>query len=173
MAHRPICSNFGTIAGVNPYCTPRSLWEYATGRVGGGDERWEGNDHTRRGNALEDTARDFYTAKLGTEVMRTGLFIHKAHAWLAASPDGLVGDNGVLEIKCPAHGPHETVPPNYMAQLQGQLHCSGRETAHFLSYAQGQGKATLFECAHAASHLPSFCGSGRLQFGGTGLSIRP
>ncbi len=113
----------------------RSLWAYQTGRVGGG-ERWEGNEHTARGTAGEDGARQQYTRLTGNAVAPCGLFVHRQHAWLAASPDGLLADDGLLEIKCPVRL-HDTCPPLYMAQVQGQLHIANRAWAHFFSFVAG------------------------------------
>jgi hypothetical protein len=103
----------------------------------GGGERWEGNEHTARGTAGEEGAREEYTRLTGNAVAPCGLFIHRTHAWLAASPDGLLGEEGLLEIKCPVRL-HDTCPPLYMPQVQGQLHISGRAWAHFFSFVAGE-----------------------------------
>ena len=128
---RVTASDFGTVCGLSSHCTPQSVWQFATGRIG---QEWSGNEHTRRGHELEPVAREWYSKLTENEVETCGLFIHAAHDWLAASPDGLLCDWGVLEIKCPARRVHASVPPMYMAQVQGQLEITGRETCHFFSY---------------------------------------
>ena len=105
-----------------------------------GGARWEGNEHTARGTALEPVALAAYTRLTGNAVRPCGLFLHPTHSWLAASPDGLVGDDGVLEIKCPARAPHDTLPPLYMPQVQGQLVISSRRWAHFFSFCAAPAK---------------------------------
>ena len=60
-----------------------------------------------------------------------------------ASPDGLVGDDGLLEFKCPMAGKHLTylfrdeVPKDYVLQVQGQLWVTGRKWCDFVSYCPG------------------------------------
>jgi predicted phage-related endonuclease len=57
-----------------------------------------------------------------------------------ASPDGLLPDNGVLEIKCPVETTHTTnllerkLPSRYVSQVQWQMACTGAEYANFVSY---------------------------------------
>ena len=138
---RVTASDFGTVCGLSSHCTPQSAWQFATGRIG---QAWSGNEHTRRGHELEPVAREWYSKLTGNEVETCGLFIHKAHDWLAASPDGLLGDYGILEIKCPAHRVHTSVPPMYMAQIQGQLEITGRDRCHFFSFLLD---ATAKQCA--------------------------
>jgi len=56
------------------------------------------------------------------------------------SPDGLVGDDGLVEIKCPNTATHletllgQAVPAKYMAQIQFQMACTGRTWVDFVSY---------------------------------------
>ena len=135
---RLTASLFATAAGLSSYASARQLWQYRTGRVGDG-EAWQGNEHTARGTALEPLACQQYTRLTGNAVQPCGLFLHPTHSWLAASPDGLIGDDGLLEIKCPApaNGPHATLPTLYMPQVQGQLFIAGRQWAHFFSFCAG------------------------------------
>ena len=59
---------------------------------------------------------------------------------VACSPDGLIGDNGGLEIKCPSQGVHVEyllsgkMPTKYTLQVQGFLYVTGREWCDFMSY---------------------------------------
>lgn len=142
---RVTASEFATICGLSPWCTPQSLWQLATGRIGGD---WAGNEHTQHGTAYESTARDAYCRLTGNVVETCGLFIHRGHTWLAASPDGLIGDHGLLEIKCPTRSVHTTVPLAYMCQIQGQLEITDRRFAHFFSWTSTQ--CSLFEVQRSA-----------------------
>ena len=65
-------------------------------------------------------------------------------AWwqeLRASPDGLVGKDGLIEIKCPKTTTHTTtlisqkVPSHYMNQMMWQMACTGRDWCDFVSYS--------------------------------------
>lgn len=142
-AGRLTASAFGAAAGLSPHCTPRSLWQHLCGQVEG--PLFEGNAHTARGEAGEPVALAAYSRLTGRAVRPAGLFVHRDHSWLAASPDGLldgagggIGGGGVLEIKCPEYGVHRSVPPAYMAQVQGQMACSGARWGHFFSFSCGE-----------------------------------
>jgi predicted phage-related endonuclease len=57
-----------------------------------------------------------------------------------ASPDGLVDDDGLVEIKCPITATHietllgQTVPAKYITQMQWQMACTGRKWCDFVSF---------------------------------------
>ena len=118
------------------YVTPHSLWEKLTGRIPEG-ETSGASAATRHGTENEDVARRFYERLMKTKVEETGLWLHPKDAWLGASPDGLVGSDGLLEIKCPLYQVHDQVPPHYMAQVQGQIECCDRPYCDFLSWTAG------------------------------------
>lgn len=92
------------------------------------------------GNEKEGEARDAYAFDRGVEVQTVGLVIHPTIELAAASPDGLVGSDGLVEIKCPNTATHievllgEAVPAKYITQIQWQLACTGRAWCDFASY---------------------------------------
>ncbi|GFX78856.1 yqaJ domain-containing protein [Trichonephila clavipes] len=59
------------------------------------------NTAMKYGLANEEIARKQYEREYSTEVKICGLFVDKDKPFLCASPDGLVGDDGLIEIKCP------------------------------------------------------------------------
>lgn len=63
--------------------------------------KFKGNLHTARGNYGEEEARRWYTNATGNEIRVTGTTISQTEPWLSASPDGLIGDNTIVEVKCP------------------------------------------------------------------------
>lgn len=87
----------------------------------------------------EPLARLLYTLITGTQVEETGFWEHDALA-AGASPDGLVGEDKTIEIKCPNPATHietlrkKEVPSQYVAQVQGQLWITGRAKADFISF---------------------------------------
>ena len=87
----------------------------------------------------EDTAALVYSLKTGNDVEATGLWVHD-ELMAGASPDGLVGDDGLIEIKCPNSATHLStlvtgkVPSQYIAQVQGQMWVTGRRWCDFISY---------------------------------------
>lgn len=91
------------------------------------------------GNQYEAEARAIYAAIKGVEVAETGLVKHKTIK-AGASPDGLVGSDGLIEIKAPNTATHIMTmlsgvsPKKYYAQMQGQMWITGRKWCDFVSY---------------------------------------
>jgi putative phage-type endonuclease len=92
------------------------------------------------GTEQEPHARAAYSARTGELVEEVGFVDHPSVANSGASPDGLVGDDGLVEFKCPATATHldtllaQTVPGKYIAQMQWQMACTGRKWCDFCSY---------------------------------------
>ncbi len=91
------------------------------------------------GTSTEPLARLYYTLRTGNVVEECGFFEHESMA-AGASPDGLVGEDGLIEVKCPLPATHigtlrtGKVPSQYVAQVQGQLWITGRQWADFISF---------------------------------------
>lgn len=91
------------------------------------------------GIETEPLARLAYEARY-EPVIETGFLLHPAIDWCGASPDGLVGDEGLAEIKCPDSTTHieslldGLVPSEYIPQIQGQMAVTGRKWADFVSF---------------------------------------
>jgi putative phage-type endonuclease len=94
----------------------------------------------QHGIDTEPLARLAYSIQRGVEVEEVGFIDHPEIKRTGASPDGLVGIGGTLEIKCPNTATHfewaiaGVVPPEYVLQIQWQMACAGREWADFVSY---------------------------------------
>lgn len=92
------------------------------------------------GTQTEPLARAAYEVKNDVMVDETGLVDHPTIAMSGASPDGLVGDDGLIEIKCPNTATHiDTVlsgeaDKRYLCQMQWQLAVTGRKWCDFVSY---------------------------------------
>lgn len=92
------------------------------------------------GTDQEPNARAAYAFAYGVEIEETGLVMHPTIADFGASPDGLVGSDGLIEIKCPNTATHidtllnKTVPQKYVLQMQTQMACTGRQWCDFISY---------------------------------------
>lgn len=88
----------------------------------------------------EPEARCWYELHKGMSVQRVGLLVSDCGRF-GCSPDSLVGDDGLLEIKCPLLKTHVeyltagTLPEDYKAQCHGQLIVSERSWCDFVSYA--------------------------------------
>ena len=95
------------------------------------------NRHTERGIEMEPEARHLYEFMTDNQCARVG-FMRRGN--VGCSPDSLIGNDGLLEIKTKL--PHlqcevilnDEVPAEHKAQVQGQLWVSGREWVDFVSY---------------------------------------
>jgi len=96
------------------------------------------NQAMQDGIDREFYARERYVQQFG-EVEEVG-FIQHPTLEAGASPDGMVGEDGIIEIKCPMGTTHtetlmsQDVPSKYMPQIQFQLLCTGRKWCDFVSY---------------------------------------
>ena len=85
-------------------------------------------------------ARAAYELKTGNMVNQVGAIDHPRITMSAASPDGLVGDDGCLEIKCPNTATHiDTIlgdepAKKYYDQMQWQMTCTNRSWCDFVSF---------------------------------------
>lgn len=92
------------------------------------------------GTEKEPDARAAYEFRTDAEVVQVGFVEHPAIPMTGASPDGLVGETGQVEIKCPNTATHldtllcRSVPGKYVTQMQWQMACTGREWCDFVSY---------------------------------------
>jgi putative phage-type endonuclease len=92
------------------------------------------------GTETEDKARTIYAFMYDAEIEQTGFVKHPRIPMAGASPDGFIGDAGLLEIKCPNTATHidtllgHSVPGKYVTQMQFQMACTGRSWCDFVSY---------------------------------------
>jgi putative phage-type endonuclease len=92
------------------------------------------------GTENEPLAKAAYEIETGQDVTSAGLAMHQQIKWLMASPDGLVGNDGLIECKCPNTSTHieyiigGEVPAEYYWQMMCQMACSGRQWCDFVSY---------------------------------------
>jgi putative phage-type endonuclease len=92
------------------------------------------------GIETEPLARAAYEAYADVLVDEVGFVPHPSIIMAGASPDGLVGDDGLLEIKCPNTATHietllsQAVPNKYNTQMQFQMACTNRSWCDFVSF---------------------------------------
>ena len=95
-----------------------------------------------RGAEQEPFARAAYEVHAGVMVDQVGFFVHPRIDRAGASPDGLIGHDGLIEIKAPQTTTHlqylidGVVPVEYQAQMLWQMACTGREWCDFVSFDQ-------------------------------------
>ncbi len=96
------------------------------------------NEYMQRGTELEPEARAWYEFEKNVEVIKAGFFEY--NDWIGASPDGLVGEDGLLEIKGPKYSTmmdyliKKELPKTYYYQVHGQLLVTDRQWCDFLAY---------------------------------------
>jgi len=89
------------------------------------------NSAMQWGTEQEPEARILYEMMKDVEVKQVGMVRHATIADTLASPDGLIGDDGLIEIKCPQSATHiqtllsEVVPDKYLKQIAWQMACCG------------------------------------------------
>lgn len=94
----------------------------------------------QHGTETEPQARAMYTLTTGLSVDEVGFVPHPLIDMAGASPDGLVGELGLVEIKCPQPTEHirvltgGAIKPGYVLQMLWQMECTGREWCDFVSF---------------------------------------
>lgn len=98
------------------------------------------NAAMQHGTDTEPYARQAYCERFGCDVYETSFVDHPEIAMSGASPDGLVSQDGLLEVKCPNTATHlDTllgggIPDKYLVQMQWQMCCTGRDWCDFASF---------------------------------------
>jgi len=121
-------------------------------RLTGRKEESYTNAAMQRGTDLEPQARSFYEVDKGVMVAETGFVQHPYIEMAGASPDGLVNDDGLVEIKCPNTATHVEVlrtgriDSGYELQMLWQMICTGRKWCDFVSYDDRMPEELQYKC---------------------------
>lgn len=139
-------SNIGAALGVNPWKTPDDLIRQMVREHHGAEPDFSGNIATDYGNQHEPLALMDYMGKTGKHPEECGFYVHPEHDWLGASPDALIDDDGLAEVKCPfglRNKKGEDLvfksaeeQPHYYAQMQIEMACTGRQWCHFYQWSK-------------------------------------
>ena len=122
-----------TTQGYNDY-----IYKIAMERLTGKLTEGYSNAAMKRGIDMEPMARQSYEVEYLTLVEECGFI--EVDEWLGCSPDGLVDDDGMIQIKCPSYNTHigyivnDEVPKDYYVQMQTELYVSGRKWNDFVSF---------------------------------------
>lgn len=132
-------------------------------------DMWGGNMWTERGREMENQALSFYEFAKDTETRQVG-FVTSDDGLIGCSPDALIGDDGMLEIKALKaenhigaimhHKQHGTCPPDYVPQTQGQILLCERQWCDLLFYHPELPALTIRQTA-----LPEIAATLQSQFG--------
>ena len=116
------------------------LIELALQRSTGNIEPSYTNAAMEWGTQTEPQARAAYEVETGNFVDQVAFIDHPTIAWFGCSPDGLVGDDALIEIKCCNSSTHweyfkaKKPPQKYVIQMQTQLAVTGRKWCDFVSF---------------------------------------
>lgn len=114
---------------LDPHKSARAAWR----EILGIDGPRKTNRAMEWGITWECQARLDYEAEQATFVETTGFWVHDTLPWLGASPDGLVGADGLAEIKCPLKA-RNAVPIHHRIQCLVQLAVTGRLWCDYFSW---------------------------------------
>lgn len=98
------------------------------------------NAAMQHGTDTEPQARAAYEFFIGAQVIEIGFVDHPTVPMCGASPDGLIGEEGCVEIKCPNTATHidtllgGSIPQKYQDQMQWQMACTNRFWCDFVSF---------------------------------------
>lgn len=142
----PSASNFDkiiTTTGTPSKQAQKYMYQLAAERVTGICEESYSSAAMERGKEVEAEARALYEMLNDVKIEQVGVCYPNEKKLCAASPDGLIGEDGLIEIKCPlayasvGYILEGTLPTDYFQQVQGQLAVTGRKWIDFLSYYPG------------------------------------
>lgn len=134
-------SAIGAILGLSPFASPDDVMRRMVREYHGQPSEFKGNIATQWGidnepNALSDFVMQY------DEVVECGFYVHPQIEWLGASPDGLIGKDTLIEIKCPFGKRHDAdgfkpieQQQHYYAQMQYQMFCTGRTKTEFYQWS--------------------------------------
>jgi len=135
-------SRVGAILGLNPWQSDKDVMRSMVREYHGAESEFTGNVATQYGTKFEEFALDDFELENGLEVEETGFHIKKGADWLGASPDGLIGNDAVLEIKCPygarntGEFKHISEQLHYHAQMQIEMYCTNRQRCYFYQWSK-------------------------------------
>ena len=138
-ANKITASNIGACLGLVSYTSRTEAYLRAVGSaapITSGTESETKNEACLYGIRNEPIAIKRYEGDTGNVVSDAGFVPHPQHAWIGASPDGFIGTEGMIEVKCPWYikVPHSKIPMHYYLQMIFQLECTGRKWCDFYSW---------------------------------------
>lgn len=136
-AKKITASNIGACLGLVSYTTRKEAYLRAVSS-GNADETEPAtvNEACMYGIKHEPIAIKCYQHETGNSVKEAGFVTHPTYNWIGASPDGYIGNEGMLEVKCPFFHkvPHHKIPLHYYLQMIFQLECTQRKWCDFYSW---------------------------------------
>lgn len=154
----PLTASNAQAIGNNGKGLESLVWEKLSEKYSSANKEQFASVHLDRGNELEPQARELYQLETGNEVVEVGFITDdKISKVGGASPDGLVNDDGLLEIKSFADTKHFIaigsfkktgtfeIEPKYIWQMQQQMLFTGRKWVDFLAYNPNYSQSLLIQ----------------------------
>ena len=147
-------SAVGAILDLDPNATRGDIMRRMVRQYHEAPSEWNGNIATQWGVTHENEAREDLQAKIGQEITAATFVMHPQISWLGASPDGYVGDDYLVEIKCPFGLRNDPAPvkfkavgeqSHYYAQMQVQMLCAGRSKCYFWQWTPNDNQLDVVE----------------------------
>ncbi|WP_273754802.1 lambda exonuclease family protein [Bartonella sp. MM73XJBT.G] len=138
-------SNIYNVISKTAKGTPTSKYEdykikLITERLTGQTSPYYETEDMRWGIENEEDALREYAFIYDTQITQCGFIQHPTIQMAGASPDSLIDEDGLIEIKCPRSTNHmrfiidNEIKPEYLAQMQFQMACTRRKWCDFISY---------------------------------------
>lgn len=157
-------SSVGAILGVDPNRTREDVMRDMVRAANGASREFQGNIATQWGITHEDEAREDFERLSALKVEPASFVVHPTETWIGASPDGFVGDDALVEIKCPFGLRDKEEPqfktarqqPHYYSQMQVQMFVTGRERCHFWQWTPRAVSHEIveYDSEHVAEIMP-------------------
>ena len=142
-------STIAVLEDKHPHLTKEKFVRQKVRDICGCENEFEIVPAMEHGTAMEPVARDYLEYLRGYEVEETGLVVHPEYPFIAASPDGLVGLSGCIEIKCPypkynkePYSIFDDKKAMYLWQVYLQMECLDVDWCDFICYLADNEAAT-------------------------------
>jgi len=142
-------STIAVLEDKHPHLTKEKFVRQKVRDICGCENEFEIVPAMEHGTAMEPVARDYLEYLRGYEVEETGLVVHPEYPFIAASPDGLVGLSGCIEIKCPypkynkePYSIFDEKKAMYLWQVYLQMECLDVDWCDFICYLADNEAAT-------------------------------
>lgn len=145
-------SNLASLLGLVKWCSRQDAYNRVLGDESAArkPENHFANRACDWGTTHERDGVLAYMTKTGNYVNMTGLHVHKDIPWIAGSPDGFVGSEGLIEVKCPywkkkdgSPRLHTQVPVYYYLQMNALLEITEREWCDYVCWVPDEGTAVF------------------------------
>lgn len=126
------------------------------------------NEAMQHGHEYEAEARDIYELETGNKVIQVGFC--EDSEYIGVSPDGLIGDDGLIEIKCPTDKTYTQylidmkIKPEYYAQMQMQMLITNRSWCDYVVYNTHFKRSIIIQRVYADKEYMEKLGEG-LEYG--------